>query len=80
MVAEWNARVESCLTRVDVSLTDFGCQRAYRYYKELNRMIDVLALDRLGDRAVNRNEAFVKILNSESNYDQSPKSALSAAE
>ena len=53
---------------------------AYRYYKELNLIVEVLAFDRLIDRARNRNEAFVKMLDGQSNYDRKPKSALSAAE
>ena len=40
----------------------------------------LLAFDRLVDRARNRNKAFVKMLDGQSNYDRTPKSALSAVE
>ena len=53
---------------------------AYRYYRELNLIIEVLAFDRLIDRANNRNEAFVSMLEGRSNYDRKSKSALSAAQ
>lgn len=80
ILADWNDKLERYLKMQDFILTNFGGQMTYRYYKELNLIIEVLAFDRLVDRASNRNEAFVKILNSESNYDLSPKNALSAAE
>lgn len=80
VLADWNERLEKYLKYEDFILTNIGGQMAYRYYKELNLIIEVLAFDRLVDRARNRNEAFVKMLNGESNYDRTAKSALSAAE
>jgi len=39
-------------------------------------MLEVIAFDRLVDRASNRNEAFVKILEGRSTYDRKPTGAL----
>jgi hypothetical protein len=39
-------------------------------------MLEVLAFDRLVDRAANRNEAFKQILEGRSNYDRKPKGTL----
>ena len=80
ILADWNSNLERYLRIQDFTLTNFGGQMAYRYYKELNLIVEVLAFDRLIDRARNRNEAFVKMLDGQSNYDRKPKSALSAAE
>lgn len=80
VLADWNDKLERYLKIEDFILTNFGGQMAYRYYKELNLIIEVLAFDRLVDRASNRNEAFVKMLDGQSNYDRKSKSALSAAE
>lgn len=80
ILADWNDKLERYLKIEDFILTNFGGQMAYRYYKELNLIIEVLAFDRLVDRASNRNEAFVKILDGQSTYGRKPKSALSAAE
>ncbi|WP_346896261.1 ATP-binding protein [uncultured Roseibium sp.] len=80
ILADWNDKLERYLKYEDFILTNFGGQMAYRYYKELNLIIEVLAFDRLVDRASNRNEAFVKMLDGQSSYDRKPKGALSAAE
>lgn len=80
ILADWNDKLERYLKFEDFILTNSGGQLAYRYFKELNLIIEVLAFDRLVDRASNRNEAFVKMLDGQSNYDRKPKSALSAAE
>ncbi|AZQ69605.1 ATP-binding protein [Silicimonas algicola] len=80
ILADWNDKLERYLRYEDFILTNLGGQMAYRYYKELNLIIEVLAFDRLVDRASNRNEAFVKMLEGQSNYDRKPKTALSAAE
>ena len=80
ILADWNDKLERYLKYEDFILTNFGGQMAYRYYKELNLIIEVLAFDRLVDRASNRNEAFVKMLDGQSNYDRKSKSELSAAE
>lgn len=80
ILADWNDKLERYLRIEDFILTNFGGQMAYRYYKELNLIIEVLAFDRLVDRASNRNEAFVKILEGQSNYDLKSNSTLSAAE
>lgn len=80
ILADWNTKLERYLKYEDFIMSKVGGQMAYRYYRELNLIIEVLAFDRLVDRANNRNEAFVKMLNGESNYDRSSKSALSAAE
>lgn len=80
ILADWNDNLERYLKIEDFILTNFGGQMAYRYYKELNLIIEVLAFDRLVDRASNRNEAFVSMLEGRSNFDRSSKSKLSAAE
>ncbi|WP_245418564.1 hypothetical protein [Cohaesibacter intestini] len=80
ILADWNDKLERYLKIEDFILTNFGGQMAYRYYKELNLIIEVLAFDRLVDRASNRNEAFVSMLESRSNYDRTPVGKLSAAE
>lgn len=80
ILADWNENLERYLKYEDYNLTNSGGQMAYRYYRELNLIIEVLAFDRLIDRASNRNEAFVKMLNGHSNFDRKPRGALSAAE
>lgn len=80
ILADWNDKFEQYLKYEDFILTNFGGQMAYRYYKELNLIIEVLAFDRLIDRASNRNEAFVKMLDGQSSYDRKSRSELSAAE
>jgi len=80
ILADWNDKLERYLKTEDFIRTNFGGQMAYRYYRELNLIIEVLAFDRLIDRASNRNEAFVSMLEGRSNYDRKPKGVLSAAQ
>lgn len=80
LLADWNDSLESYLSMEDFKFSNFGGKMAYRYYDNLNLMIEVIAFDRLVDRASNRNEAFVKMLDGQSNYDRTSKSALSVAE
>lgn len=80
ILADWNDKLERYLKTEDFIRTNFGGQMAYRYYRELNLIIEVLAFDRLIDRASNRNEAFVSMLEGRSNFDRKSKSALSAAQ
>lgn len=80
ILADWNDKLERYLKTEDFIRTNFGGQMAYRYYRELNLIIEVLAFDRLIDRASNRNEAFVSMLEGRSNYDRKSKGALSAAQ
>jgi hypothetical protein len=76
VLADWNDKLKSYLTIEDFTFTNFGGQMAYRYYSALNLMVEVLAFDRLVDRATNRNEAFVQMLEGRSNYDRKPKGTL----
>lgn len=80
ILADWNDKLERYLKTEDFIRTNFGGQMAYRYYRELNLIIEVLAFDRLIDRASNRNEAFVSMLEGRSNYDRKSKGTLSAAQ
>jgi hypothetical protein len=76
VLADWNDSLQTYLKNEDFTLTNFGGQMAYRYYNTLNLMLEVLAFDRLVDRASNRNEAFVQMLEGRSNYDRKPKGTL----
>lgn len=76
VLADWNDSLETYLAEEDFILTNHGGQMAYRYYKTLNIMLEVLAFDRLVDRASNRNEAFVQMLEGRSNYDRKPNNVL----
>lgn len=80
ILADWNDKLERYLRTEDFIRTNFGGQMAYRYYRELNLIIEVLAFDRLIDRASNRNEAFVSMLEGRSTYDRKSKGTLSAAQ
>lgn len=80
ILADWNDKLVRYLKMEDFTMSKIGGQMAYRYYKELNLLIEVLAFDRLIDRASNRNEAFVKMLEGASNFDRKSQSTLSAAE
>lgn len=80
LLADWNDSLEAYLSMEDFKFSNFGGKMGYRYYDNLNLMIEVIAFDRLVDRASNRNEAFIKILDGQSNFDRTPKSALSVAE
>lgn len=76
ILADWNEQLEEYLKVEDFVITNYGGQMAYRYFQTLNLMIEVIAFDRLVDRANNRNDAFVQILEGRSTYDRKPKGAL----
>lgn len=76
VLADWNNQLQEYLAGEDFVITDYGGQMAYRYYTTLNLMLEVIAFDRLVDRASNRNDAFVQILAGQSTYDRKPKGAL----
>ncbi|SFK35901.1 ATP-binding protein [Methylorubrum salsuginis] len=76
VLADWNDSLQSYLELEDFIITNYGGRMAYRYYKTLNYMIEVIAFDRLIDRADNRNEAFVQILEGNSKFDLKPKSVF----
>jgi hypothetical protein len=76
ILADWNDDLENYLKIEDFVITNYGGQMAYRYYQNMNLMIEVIAFDRLVDRANNRNEAFVQILEGRSTYDRKPKGGL----
>ena len=76
ILADWNDQLEEYLKIEDFVITNYGGQMAYRYFQTLNLMLEVIAFDRLVDRANNRNEAFVQILDGRSTYDRKPTGAL----
>lgn len=76
VLVDWNDSLQSYLKNEDFVITNYGGQMAYRYYGGLNLMLEVLAFDRLVDRATNRNEAFVQMLEGRSTYDRKPKGTL----
>jgi hypothetical protein len=76
IIADWNEQLQEYLASEDFVITNYGGQMAYRYYTTLNLMLEVIAFDRLVDRASNRNDAFVKILDGRSTYDRKPTGAL----
>lgn len=76
ILADWNAQLQEYLASEDFVITNYGGQMAYRYYQNLNLMLEVIAFDRLVDRANNRNDAFVQILEGRSTYDRKPIGAL----
>lgn len=76
ILADWNTQLQEYLAAEDFVITNYGGQMAYRYYQHLNLMLEVIAFDRLIDRASNRNDAFVQILEGQSTYDRKPKGAL----
>lgn len=80
ILADWNDKLQTYLENEDFILTNSGGQMAYRYYNKLNLIIEVLAFDRLVDRASNRNEAFVQMLEGRTTADRKPTNALSVAE
>lgn len=80
ILADWNDKLETYLKIEDYIISKSGGKMAYRYYGTLNFMIEVLAFDRLIDRARNRNEAFVQMLEGRSNYDRTPKNPLGSTE
>ncbi len=76
VLADWNDSLQSYLEMEDFVITNYSGQMAYRYFSTLNLMLEVLAFDRLVDRATNRNEAFVQMLDGRSTYDRKPKRTL----
>jgi hypothetical protein len=76
ILADWNEQLQEYLKIEDFVITNYGGQMAYRYFQTLNLMLEVIAFDRLVDRANNRNDAFVQILEGRSTYDRKPKGAL----
>ncbi|WFU03705.1 ATP-binding protein [Rhizobium sp. CB3171] len=76
VLADWNDNLQSYLEIEDFMITNYGGQMAYRYYKTLNLMLEVVAFDRLVDRASNRNEAFVQMLEGRSTFDRKQKGTL----
>lgn len=76
VIADWNDNLQSYLRMEDFVITNYGGQMAYRYFQSLNLMLEVVAFDRLVDRATNRNEAFVQMLEGRSTYDRKPKGTL----
>lgn len=81
ILADWNDKLRRYLILEDFIMSKVGGQLAYRYYGgELNLIIEVLAFDRLAERASRRNEAFVQMLEGRSTGDRKPIDRLSAAE
>ncbi len=80
VLADWNDNLQTYLENEDFILTNLGGKMAYRYYNKLNLIIEVLAFDRLVDRANNRNQAFVQMLEGRSNYDRKSNGPLSTHE
>jgi hypothetical protein len=76
ILADWNEQLEEYLKNEDFVITNYGGQMAYRYFQTRNLMLEVIAFDRLVDRANNRNDAFVQILEGHSTYDRKSKGAL----
>lgn len=76
VLADWNDSLRTYLTMEDFTITNYGGQMAYKYFSALNLMLEVVAFDRLIDRASNRNEAFVEMLEGRSNYDRKAKGGL----
>jgi hypothetical protein len=80
ILADWNDKLQTYLENEDFILTNSGGKMAYRYYNKLNLIIEVLAFDRLVDRANNRNEAFVQMLEGRTMADRKSINTLSVAE
>jgi hypothetical protein len=76
ILADWNEQLEEYLKIEDFVITNYGGQMAYRYFQTLNLMLEVIAFDRLVDRANNRNDAFVQILEGRSTYDRKSTASL----
>jgi hypothetical protein len=68
ILADWNDKFRTYLKDHDFILTESGGPMAYRYFAARNLMIEVLAFDRLADRAAKRNEVFRQILEGRSDY------------
>ncbi|WP_299723119.1 ATP-binding protein [Devosia sp.] len=78
VLADWNDSLQNYLAEEDFVITNYGGRMAYRYYTTLNLMLEVVAFDRLVDRASNRNEAFVQMLEGRSTFDRHAKGPLSS--
>ena len=78
ILADWNERLQGYLTDNDYILTDYGGPMAYRYYSARNLMIEVIAFDRLADRASKRNQVFSQILEGRSDFTGSRVNRLDA--
>lgn len=76
VLTDWNDKLQKYLKNNDFVQTDFGGPMAYRYYRELNMLIEVLAFDRLADRATKRNEVFSQILEGQSDHSGKKTSRL----
>lgn len=68
VIADWNDDLKTYLMDNDFKITNFGGPMAYRYYDTRNMMVEVLAFDRLRDRAAKRNQVFVDILEGRTSY------------
>ena len=68
VVIDWNDGLETYLKDENFIITNHGGPMAYKYFDVRNIMIEVLAFDRLADRAAKRNEVFISILNGQANY------------
>lgn len=68
VIADWNDDLQRYLLDNDFKITNFGGPMAYKYYDARNMMIEVLAFDRLKDRAAKRNQVFVDILEGRSDF------------
>lgn len=68
VIADWNDDLETYLKDNDFKITNFGGPMAYKYFDARNMIIEVLAFDRLKDRAAKRNMVFVDILEGKTNY------------
>lgn len=68
VIADWNDDLETYLKDNDFKITNFGGPMAYKYFDARNMMVEVLAFDRLKDRAAKRNMVFVDILDGKTNF------------
>lgn len=68
VIADWNDDLETYLKDNDFKITNFGGPMAYKYFDARNMIVEVLAFDRLKDRAAKRNMVFVDILEGKTSY------------
>ena len=68
VLMDWNDKVETYLKDEDFVLSNQGGPMAYKYFDQRNMLVEVLAFDRLADRAAKRNEVFTKILSGQSDH------------
>jgi hypothetical protein len=68
VIADWNDDLETYLKDNDFKITNFGGPMAYKYFDTRNMIVEVLAFDRLKDRAAKRNMVFVDNLDGKTNY------------